>query len=69
MSGNAHMTNTTKAVIPAAQAWGLSPAEWLAFEQDLATEDDYERWITEMEAEASEAAKPTADLSLINAPF
>jgi hypothetical protein len=68
MPGNANATNTTKAVIPAAQSWGLSQEEWLAFEQDMAAEDDYERWITEMEAEAGDASKQTADLTVINAP-
>jgi hypothetical protein len=51
-----------------AKAWNLSQDEWLAFEQDMAAEDDYERWIAEMEAEAGDATKLTADLTLINAP-
>jgi hypothetical protein len=52
-----------------AKAWGLSQEEWCAFEADMAAADDYERWITEMEeAEAGDAAKQTADLTLINAP-
>jgi hypothetical protein len=70
MPDNAHTTNTTKAVIPATQSWGLSPEEWLAFEQDMAAQDDYERWIAELEeAEAGDATKQTADLTLINSPF
>jgi hypothetical protein len=53
-----------------AKAWHLSLEEWFAFEQDMAAEDDYERWIAEMErAEAGDASKLTADLTLINTPF
>jgi hypothetical protein len=65
--------SSAKGVPPAAarfaKAWNLSPEEWLAFEADMAAADDYERWIAEMEAEAGDASKQTADLILINGPF
>jgi hypothetical protein len=58
------------AAAPFAKAWNLSPEEWLAYEQDMAAADDYERWIAEMEeAEAGDASKQTADLKMINNPF
>jgi hypothetical protein len=70
MHDNANTRNTNKATISGAQSWGLSPEEWFAFEQDMAAEDDYERWIAEMEkAEAGDAAKLTADLKMINNPL
>jgi hypothetical protein len=70
MHGNANTTNTNKAVLPAVQSWGLSQEEWFTFEADMAAENDYERWIAELEkAEAGDAAKQPADLTLINAPF
>jgi hypothetical protein len=57
------------AAVRFAKAWGLSLEEWLAYEQDMDSRDDSERWIAEMEGEASDAAKQTADLTTSNAPF
>jgi hypothetical protein len=69
MPGNANTPNTTKAAIPAAQSWGLLQEEWVAYEQDMAAENDYERWMAEMEeAEAGDAAKQPTDLRAINTP-
>jgi hypothetical protein len=52
-----------------AKAWGLSLDEWLAYEQDMASQNDYDRWIAEMEGEVGDAAKQTADLNTSNVPF
>ena len=57
------------AAVRFAKAWGLSREEWLAYERDMASQDDYDRWVAEMEGEASEAGKLTADLSTSNVPF
>jgi hypothetical protein len=51
-----------------ARTWGLSPQEWYAYERDMAAQDDYDRWIADME-EASAAGKQTADLNTKNNPF
>ena len=56
------------AAVPFARVWGMSPEEWLAYERDMNSQDDYEQWIMEMEAEASDARKLTADLNTSNAP-
>jgi hypothetical protein len=69
MHGNSNTTQPDQAAHSAVQSWRLSPEEWFAFEQDMAMENDYERWIAEMEAEAGDASKQTADLILINTPF
>ena len=58
-----------RAVVPFAKVWGLSLEEWLAYEQDMDSQNDYERWITEMEGEASAAGKQHADLNTGNEPF
>jgi hypothetical protein len=62
-----------RAVHPAAaqsaKAWGLSLEEWLAYERDMANQDDYDRWIAEMEGEVGDASKLTADLNTSNAPL
>ncbi len=42
--------------------WGLSRDDWLAYERDMDNQDGYERRIMEMEGEASDAGKLTADL-------
>jgi hypothetical protein len=47
----------------------LAQEEWLAYARDRATQDDSDRWIAEMEGEASDAAKQTADLNNGNTPF
>src|SRR5262245_25298271 len=57
------------AAVRFAKAWGLSPEEWLAYERDMDTQDDYDRWVAEMEGEASDAAKQSADLNISNALF
>ena len=57
------------AAVRSAKAWGLSLEEWLAYEQDMASQDDSDRWVAEMEGEASDAGKLTADLNTSNAPF
>ena len=69
MQGNGNTTQPDQAARSAVQPWRLSPEEWFAFEQDMAAEDDYERWIAEREAEAGDADKQNADLSVINTPF
>ena len=51
------------------KAWGLSLEEWLAYERDMDSQDDYDRWVTEMEGEAGDATKQTADLNTGNTPF
>ena len=57
------------AAVRFAKAWGLSLEEWLAYERDMDSQDDSDRWVAEMEGEASDAAKLTADLNTGNAPF
>ena len=57
------------AAVRFAKAWGLSLEEWLAYERDMDSQDDYDRWVTEMEGEAGDAAKQTADLNTGNVPF
>ena len=57
------------AAVRFARAWGLSLEEWLAYEQDMASQDDSDRWVAEMEGEAGDASKQTADLNTGNAPF
>jgi hypothetical protein len=70
MPSNASKMHVAGAASNIAQPWDLSQEEWLACEQDMAAEDDYERWIAEMErAEAGDASKQTADLTVINNPF
>ena len=71
MDGNEHHLAEHPAALRAAQTWGVSLEEWLAYEydQDRSWWDDYERWIAEMEEEAGVAAKLIADLQDVNAPF
>ena len=57
------------AAVRSAKAWGLSLEEWLAYERDMDSQNDYDRWIAEMEGEAGDATKLTADLNTGNAPF
>jgi hypothetical protein len=57
------------AAVRSAKAWGLSLEEWLAYERDMDSQNDSDRWIAEMEGEASDAAKQPADLNTSNAPF
>jgi hypothetical protein len=57
------------AAVRSAQAWGLLLEEWLSYERDMASLDDYDRWVAEMEREASDAAKQCADLNTGNVPF
>jgi hypothetical protein len=52
-----------------AKAWGLSLEEWLAYEREMENQDDYARWIAEMEGEASDAVKQPAGLNTSSAPF
>jgi hypothetical protein len=47
----------------------VSREEWLAYERDMDNQNNHDRWIVEMEAEASDAGKLTADLKTSNAPF
>ena len=68
MNANSNAKAAPHAAVPSAKAWGLSLEEWLAYEQDMDSQDDYEQWITEMEGEASAAGKQPADLSTSNAP-
>jgi hypothetical protein len=35
----------------------------------MASQDDYDRWVAEMEGEAGDATKQTADLNTSNMPF
>jgi hypothetical protein len=65
MHDNGNTTRPDQTVISAVQSWGWSPEQGFAFEQDMAAENDYEQWIAEMEAEAGDASKQTADLSVI----
>ena len=69
MSGRLSDRAAHPAAVRFAKAWGLSLEEWLAYEQDMETQDDYDRWVAEMEGEASDAAKQSADLNTSNAPF
>jgi hypothetical protein len=55
------------AAVRSAKVWGLSLEEWLAYERDMTSQDDYDRWVAEMEGEAGDAAKQTADLNTSNA--
>jgi hypothetical protein len=47
----------------------LSLDEWLADERDMDNPDDDDRWIADIEGEASDATKQPADLNTRNAPF
>jgi len=68
MSGRSSDKAAHHAAVPFASVWGLSPEEWLASERDMDSQNDYDRWIAEMEGEASDARKLTADLNTSNAP-
>ena len=69
MSGRLSDRVAPPAAVRFARVWGLAQEEWLAYERDMATQDDSDRWIAEIEGEASDAAKQTADLNTGNAPF
>ena len=69
MSGRLSARAAHPAAARSAKAWGLSLEEWLAYERDMESQDDYDRWVAEMEGEASDAGKLTADLNTSNAPF
>ena len=56
------------AAVRSAKAWGLSLEEWLAYERDMESQDDSDRWVAEMEDEAGDASKLSADLNSGNAP-
>jgi hypothetical protein len=68
MSGRLSARAAHLAAVRSAKAWGLSLEEWLAYAHDMDTQDDYDRWVAEMEGEAGDAAKQTADLNTGNAP-
>ena len=51
-----------------AQPWRLSRNDWLAYERNMNDQEDDERWIMEMEGEASAAVTHSADLNTSNAP-
>ena len=57
------------AAVRSTKAWGLSLEEWLAYEQDMESQDDFDCWVAEMEGEAGDASKQTADLNTRNALF
>ena len=69
MNDNSNAKAAHHVVVPFAKAWGLSLEEWLAYERDMDSQDDYDRWVAEMEGEAGDATKQTADLNTGNAPF
>ena len=69
MSARSSDKAAPRGAVPFVSVWGLSPEEWLAYERDMDSQNDYERWITEMEGEASDAGKLTADLNTSNEPF
>ena len=68
MNANSNAKAARPAAVPSAKAWGVSREEWLAYERDVDNQNDHDRWIAEMEDEASAARKLTADLSTSNAP-
>ena len=68
MSARSSDRAALRAAVPSAKVWGLSLEEWLAYERDMDSQDDYEQWIAEMEGEASDAGKLTADLNTSNSP-
>ena len=69
MSARSSDRAAPRAAVPFANAWGLSLEDWLAYERDMDSQDDYEQWIPEMEGEASAAGKQHADLNTSNTPF
>ena len=69
MDDNSNARAGHPAAVRSAKAWGLSLEEWLAYERDMASQDDSDRWIAEMEGEAGDASKLTAGLNTSNAPF
>ena len=69
MNDNLNDRAAHPAAVRSAKAWGLSWEEWLAYERDMDHQDDYARWMAEMEGEASDAGKQPADLTTSNAPF
>ena len=69
MSGRSSDRAEHLAAVPSARVWGVSREEWLAYERDMDSQNDHDRWIAEMEGEASDASKLTADLNTSNAPF
>src|SRR5712692_11688104 len=60
VNGNLNARAAHPAAAQSAKAWSLSLEKWLAYEQDMATQDDSDRWIAEMEGEAGDATKLTA---------
>ena len=69
MNDNLNARAGHPAAVRSAKAWGLSLEEWLAYERDMDSQDDSDRWIAEMEGEAGDADKQTADLNTSNTPF
>jgi hypothetical protein len=69
VNANSNAKAARPAAVPSAKAWGLSLEEWLAYERAMDNQNDQNRWIAEMEGEASDAGKQTADLNTSNAPF
>ena len=69
MNANSNAKVARPAAVRSAKTWGVSREEWLAYERDMDSQNDHDRWIAEMEGEASEAGKLTADLNTSNAPF
>lgn len=68
MSARSSDKAVPRGAVPFVSVWGVSPEEWLAYERDMNSQDDYEQWIMEMEGEASDACKLTADLKTSNTP-
>ena len=69
MSGRSSDRAEHLAAVRSARVWGLSLEEWLAYERDMDNQNDHDRWMAEMEGEASAAGKLTADLNTSNEPF
>ena len=69
MNDNSNARAAHPAAVRSAKAWRLSLEEWLAYEQDMASQDDFDRWVAEMEGEAGDASKQTAGLNTRNALF
>ena len=69
MNANLNDRAAHPAAVRSAKAWGLSLEEWLAYEREMNNQDDYDRWVAEMEAEAGDATKQAADLSTSHTPF
>ena len=69
MSGRSSDRAARLAAVRSAKTWGVSREEWLAYERDIDNQNDFDRWMAEMEGEASDARKLTADLNTSNAPF